>query len=148
MNALMFYRVSHWCYKHHLTAISVVIFLFQFFVFHNYIHYKAEIGEGTFIPIKCTGVYIHPKAKIGKNCIIAHQVSIGGRSQQKGLPVLGDEVYVGVGAKIMGQVNIGDNVVIGVNAVVVKDIESGCVVGGVPAKVIKYKDESDFWSQG
>lgn len=137
MNALMFYRVSHWCYKHHLTFFSVLIFQFQFIVFHNYIHYKAEIGEGTFIPIKSTGVYIHPRAKIGKNCIIAHQVSIGGRSRQLGLPVIGDEVFIGVGAKIMGDLKIGDNVVIGVNAVVVKDVESGCAVGGVPAKVLK-----------
>lgn len=137
LNGLMFYRASNWCYRHHLTPIAMLIFLFQFLVFHNYVHYETQIGEGTFIPIKCTGICIHRRSRIGKNCIISHQVTLGGRSKQKGLPVLGDEVFVGVGAKILGDIRIGDNVVIGANAVVLQDVPSGCAVGGVPARVLK-----------
>lgn len=137
MNPFTFYFAARWCYLHHLKIFAVIIHYFSFLVFHNWIPYTAEIGKGTRASGKATGIYIHARCKIGKNCIIAHQVSMGGRSRQYNVPVLGDEVFVGVGAKIMGDVHVGDNVVIGVNAVVVKDVESGCIVGGVPAKVLK-----------
>lgn len=57
-----------------------------------------------------------------------------------GTPVIGDNVKIGTGAKIIGGVTVGNNVFIGANAVVVKDVPDNCVVGGVPAKIIKYVD--------
>lgn len=140
MNAFSFYRAANWCYKHHLTPIAMVIFLFQFVVFHNYIHYQAEIGKGTLCAGKATGIYIHKGAKIGKNCVFAHQVSVGGRggpNNTKKLPVIGDNVFVGIGAKILGDLTIGNDVVIGANAVVTKDVPSNCIVAGIPARVIR-----------
>lgn len=56
--------------------------------------------------------------------------------------VIGNNVYIGPGAKIVGEVNIGDNAVIAANAVVVKDVPSFCTVGGVPAKIISHNDSS------
>ena len=50
---------------------------------------------------------------------------------------IGDNCYMGLGAKIFGEVTIGNNVIIGANAVVVKDIPDNCVVGGIPAKIIR-----------
>ena len=49
-------------------------------------------------------------------------------------------MIIGAGAKIMGDVNIGNYVTIGANAVVTHDVPDNCVVGGVPAKIIKYKN--------
>ena len=51
--------------------------------------------------------------------------------------IIGDNCYIGLGAKIFGSVKIGNNVIIGANSVVTKDIPDNCVVGGIPAKVIK-----------
>lgn len=140
MNAFSFYRAAHWCYKHHLTPIAVIIFGFQFIVFHNYIHYKAEIGKGTLCAGKATGIYIHKGAKVGSNCVFAHQISVGGRggpTNTRKLPVIGNNVYVGTGAKILGDLTVGDDVVIGANAVVTKDVPSNCVIAGIPARVIR-----------
>ena len=55
-------------------------------------------------------------------------------------PTIGNNVIIGAGAKIMGDVKIGNNVTIGANAVVTHDVPDNCVVGGVPAKIIKYKN--------
>lgn len=54
----------------------------------------------------------------------------------EGYPTIGNRCFIGAGAKIIGNIIIGDDVVIGANAVVTKDIPSGSVVGGVPAKII------------
>ena len=83
------------------------------------------------------GVVIHSNAEIGENCLIAQQVTVGGRSKQKNVPRIGNNVYIGAGAKVLGDIVIGDNVVIGANAVVIKSVDSSCAVAGVPAKVIK-----------
>jgi serine O-acetyltransferase len=68
----------------------------------------------------------------------------GGRN---GYPKIGSRVFVGAGAKILGNVTIGDDVVIGANAVVTKDIPSGAVVGGIPAKVLSMEgnQQSVLW---
>ena len=73
---------------------------------------------------------------IGKDCKIYQQVTIGYNHALKA-PVLGDNVEVCCGAKIIGGVRIGNNVIIGANAVVVNDIPDNCVIAGVPAKIIK-----------
>ena len=51
--------------------------------------------------------------------------------------VIGNNCYIGAGAKIIGNIRIGDNVRIGANAVVIRDVESGATMGGVPAKKLK-----------
>lgn len=74
--------------------------------------------------------------KIGKNFHVYQQVTIGYNGSEA--PVIGDNVRVCCGAKVIGGVHIGNNVVIGANAVVVKDIPDNVVVAGVPAKIIKH----------
>ena len=83
------------------------------------------------------GVVIHSNACIGENCIIAQQVTIGGRSKQKNVPRIGNNVYIGAGAKVLGDISVGDDVVIGAGAVVIKSVEANCAVAGVPAKLIR-----------
>lgn len=76
---------------------------------------------------------------IGKRCKIYQQVTIGYDHDLRA-PVIGDNVEVCCGAKVIGGITIGDNVLIGANAVVVRDVPSNCVVAGVPARVIKHLD--------
>ena len=84
-------------------------------------------------------VVINAFSKIGCNCKILSDVTIGvsGRKGLKGAPIIGNNVFIGTGAKIIGNVIISDNVVIGANAVVTKSIlEPGITVAGIPAKKI------------
>jgi serine O-acetyltransferase len=86
-------------------------------------------------------IIISNKAVIGKNCRIHAGVNIG--HWKTGAPKIGDNVYIGPGAKIIGDIMIGDGVVIGANAVVCKNFPSGVTIGGVPAKIISQKDSSE-----
>ena len=65
-------------------------------------------------------------------------VTIGATNGASDAAHIGDNVFIGSGAKIIGGIKISDNVAIAANAVVVKDIitDTGCTVGGVPAKII------------
>jgi serine O-acetyltransferase len=89
---------------------------------------NCQIGGGLLIPHP-NGIVIHPHAKIGVNCLIFQQVTIGTRNGD-GLPQIGDHVDIGAGAKILGPVKIGAHARIGANAVIVKDVESGAVAVG------------------
>ena len=81
---------------------------------------------------------IHPKASIGKNLSIGTGVIIGEKGVgYGGFPKIGNNVYIGVGAKVLGAIEIGNNVKIGANAVVIENIEDNATAVGVPAKVIK-----------
>ena len=92
-----------------------------------------EIGGGLFIQ---HGFATMIAAKsIGENCWINQQVTIGYTS--KGCPVIGNDVMITCGAKVLGDITIGNHVVIGANAVVVKDVEANTVTGGVPARKLK-----------
>ena len=73
--------------------------------------------------------------EIGSNCKIFQQVTIGYNENER--PMIGNNVTICCGAKVIGGVTIGNNVVVGANAVVVHDVPDNCVVGGVPAKIIK-----------
>ena len=75
--------------------------------------------------------------KIGDNLSVFQGCTIGA-VVGKGVPVLGNDVMMYAGAKIVGDVKIGNNVVVGANAVVVKDVPDNAVVVGVPAKIVSY----------
>lgn len=95
---------------------------------------NCNIAGGLLIPHP-NGIVIHPDAKIGPNCLLFQQVTIG--DARGGIPRLGGHVDVGAGAKIIGPVTIGDHANIGANAVVTKDIPSGATAVGIPAKIIE-----------
>jgi len=106
-------------------------------IFSCYIPYQVKIGKNFVLGYGGLGVVIHSRVKIGDDCHINQNVTLGGTSKKNGGPKLGNHVYVGAGAAILGPITIGDNVVIGANAVVIKDIPSGSLVVGVPGKIIK-----------
>lgn len=89
------------------------------------------------------GIFISGAAKIGKGCTIFHHVTIGSNtlpdSKNAGAPTIGDNVYIGAGAKIIGNITIGNNVRIGAGCVVTRDVPDNCTV--VPAaNVVIQKD--------
>jgi serine O-acetyltransferase len=98
------------------------------------IHLNTEIGGGLLLTHP-QGIVIHPSARIGPNCAIFQQVTIGlGRT---GVPRIGGNVDISTGAKIIGNITIGDHAIIGANAVVTKDIPTGGVAVGVPARLLR-----------
>ena len=96
------------------------------------ISFGCQLGENPTFPHSFSGIYISEGAKIGKNCVIFHQVTIGSNtlpgSSGQGFPTLGDNVYIGCGAKIIGNVKIGNNVRIGANCVVTRDVPDNATV--------------------
>lgn len=113
------------------------IWKLNYLLFNCSVPASCTIGEGTKFGYGGMAVILHARTKIGKNCIIGSCVTIGGKSGWYEVPVIGDNVEIHSGAKIIGPVRIGNNVIIGANAVVTKDIPDNCVVAGIPAKIIK-----------
>jgi serine O-acetyltransferase len=105
----------------------------------------TKIGSGFYIG-HFGGIVVNGQSVIGKNCNISQGVTLGqaNRGRNKGYPTLGDNIYIGPGAKIVGAVKIGNNVAIGANCVVTKDIPDNSVVVGIPGKVISQEGSKGY----
>lgn len=136
-HAVLYHRVAHFFYKLKLFFIARLISQFNRGVTGIEIHPGAQIGKRLFID-HGMGIVIGETAIIGDDCLIYHQVTLGGMSSkdEKRRPTLGNNVMVGTGAKILGNIHIGDNVKIGANCIVIHDVEAGKTVVGVPGQVL------------
>jgi serine O-acetyltransferase len=94
---------------------------------------QMSIGGGLMMPHP-NGIVIHQDAKIGPNCLIFQQVTLGGTTL--GAPALEGHVDVGAGAKILGKVVIGAHAKIGANSVVLEDVPAGATAVGIPARIL------------
>jgi serine O-acetyltransferase len=95
---------------------------------------RTEIGPGLFVAHFGPTV-IHGHMIAGSNLTIEQSVTIG--QGPTGVPRIGNDVYIGSGARLINGITIGDHVYVGAGAVVVKDVPQSCVVVGVPAKPVK-----------
>ena len=95
---------------------------------------NSQVGGGLLLPHP-NGVVVHPAARIGPNCLLFQQVTLGTHSDGRA-PVLMGHVDIGAGAKVLGGVTIGAHAVIGANAVVLHDVPPGAVAVGIPARVL------------
>ena len=94
-------------------------------------------------------IIVNPKTKVGKNCRLHACTNIGAGAGTSDAPVLGDNVYIGPGAKLFGKIESADNIVIGANAVVNKSFLTPNVsIGGVPAAVISPKGSDGILIKG
>lgn len=98
-------------------------------------------------PHGLNGILISAGAEIGENCTIFHQVTIGSNtangSKKQGSPKIGDNVYIGSGAKIIGGITVGNNVRIGANCTVFEDIPDNATVVLNKPRVIVHNDVRD-----
>jgi serine O-acetyltransferase len=136
-NPIALYFCANWLYRHHVPVLPRLLQLLLFLIFGAVVPYKVEIGSDCVLSHGGNGVVIHPRVRIGRNVIIHQQVTIGGTGTGNVVPTIGNDVYIGAGAKILGPVTVGNNSVIGANAVVVKSVPSRCVAAGVPARIIR-----------
>jgi serine O-acetyltransferase len=120
--------VSRFCCK-----IAIVRYRFWSVVTGADIPLSCQIGGGLLVPHP-NGIVIHPDTKIGVNCLIFHQVTLGSRSSE-GVPEIGGHVDIGAGAKILGPVKIGAHARIGANAVVIGNVEPHGVAIGYPSGI-------------
>lgn len=109
---------------------------FNRFIFACDIPRSVEIGKGTTFPHSGLGCVIHSNAKIGENCKIQQNVTIGGRGQH-GTPTIGNNVFIGTGSTIIGGIKIGNNATIGAMTLVLKDVDENETVVGIPARGVK-----------
>lgn len=101
------------------------------------INREATIGKD-FHLIHSGNTSIHPRSVIGDRCGIQQDVTLGTTVERNGAPILGDDVYVGAGAKILGPVKIGDGARIAANSLVISDVPENTTAIGVPARVMRY----------
>lgn len=137
-HALLWHRVAHFFYRHHLKFIARLISQLGRFFTGIEIHPGARIGRGLMID-HGMGVVIGETAVIGDNCTIYQGVTLGGTGKECGKrhPTLGDEVMVGSGAKVLGPFKVGDRSKIAAGAVVLSAVPPDSTCVGVPARVVK-----------
>lgn len=98
----------------------------------------ANVGKGLMV-YHSNGIVVNGNAIIGKNCHFHGNNCIGNSGYSEGLaPTIGDNVMIGVGAKVIGNVFIADNIKIAAGAVVVHSFETpGITIAGVPARRVR-----------
>lgn len=142
--ATILYRINRSVFLINIPIIKIILRLFCFFLFKITeaffgVSLPPSVNFGPGLHIGHAGlIIINHEVNAGKNLTIAHGVTIGTKGLGKiGVPILGDNVFIGAGAKILGKIRIRDNARIGANAVVISDIPEGATAVGVPAKIIK-----------
>ena len=101
----------------------------------------SNIGRGFAIHnFSCIFVLVE---RAGDNLTLNQGVTVGNARQQASI-ILGNNVYVGSGAKVLGEITLGDNVVIAANSLVLNDVPDNCTVAGVPARIISREAKSEY----
>ncbi len=136
--AMIYYKISHYFYKKKHFLIARYISEKAKRKTGIEIHPGATIGKGLFID-HGTGVVIGETAIIGDNVTMFHGVTLGGTGKEKGKrhPTVGNNVFIGCGAKLLGNITIGDNAKIGANAVILKDVPQSATAVGIPGRILK-----------
>jgi serine O-acetyltransferase len=120
-------RIRRFVYSNYLESLG------------SYIGAAAEFASEPRFPHKPVGIFIAPEAIIGANATIYQQVTIGlnddPESRGFGTPTIGDDVFIGAGAKIIGNVAIGSGARIGAGAIVVTDIPAGATAISAAARI-------------
>jgi serine O-acetyltransferase len=140
-HARQFHRLAHTLYRWRVPFLPRLISHISRFCTGIEIHPGAKIGEGFFID-HGMGVVIGETAEIGDNVVLYQGVTLGGTSRQKVKrhPTLGNNVVVGVGAKLIGDITIGENSKIGAGSVVVTSVPANATVVGVPGRVVAIRN--------
>jgi serine O-acetyltransferase len=149
-----YFRLGNLCVKTNSAVIKKIC---------RYMVRKYQHETGSYLPFNNTidgvmvfphgvyGVFLSQGCKIGKNCICFQQVTIGSNSLEDskgfGEPVIGNNVLIGAGAKIIGNVIIGNNCRIGANCVVTIDIPDNSVVVLPKPNIIREKIINNFESK-
>lgn len=138
LHAIGLFRLSSWCRRHHIPMLPEMLRRLNIVLYGLDIVSSIPIGGGLYLP-HTVGTVIMAE-RIGRNVTIVSNVTIGMRHTGV-FPTIGDDVYIGAGARVLGPITIGGGAVIGANAVVLTDIPPGATAVGVPAKIIRKSEQ-------
>ena len=140
---VLLFRLGSWCASHHLRPIGKCFSLLNFVLFGLEIGLDCRIGPGLYFP-HTSGTVLGARS-IGANAVIYHNVTVGAKIPDlKNIgelrPGIGDDVFLGAGAKILGPITLGDRIVVGANSVVLSSVPADSLVVGIPGKVVETRD--------
>jgi serine O-acetyltransferase len=143
-------RLYQWSRGRRLLALGVrqlisLMLRRQTYRFGIDISPDTQIGPGLYIG-HFGGIVVNRDVVIGRNLNLSQGVTLGqvNRGARKGCPVIGDDVYIGPGAKVLGKVVIGSRAAIGANAVVIHDVTENTSVAGVPARLVSERGSAGY----
>ncbi|WP_336065819.1 DapH/DapD/GlmU-related protein [Mesoflavibacter sp. CH_XMU1404-2] len=150
--AVFQYRIAHFFYTLKIPIVRYLLLLLSL-LWQKLIEittgisipYSASIGHSLYIG-HFGGIIINAKSVIGNNCNISQGVTIGvsGRETSRGVPVIGDNVYIGANAVVAGKISVGNDCVIAANSLVVNSFEAGVTLVGVPAKIVNHNTSKGY----
>ncbi|MFT5701023.1 MAG: serine O-acetyltransferase [Desulforhopalus sp.] len=108
-------------------------------------HREVTVGKD-FHLIHSGNIHIHPATIFGDRCGVMHEVTFG-TNMRAGAPIVGNDVFIGAGAKVLGKISIGNGATIAANSLVLIDVPANATAIGVPARIMKYtgkRTKKDF----
>lgn len=133
LRAMFWLRFGTWCVHKKIPLAKSFFSAILYYLHGLELEIGADIGGGLYIA--------HPRgvvivaSHIGQNCSVIANVTVGMRNEYR-FPEIGDDVFIGAGARVLGGIKVGDGAKIGANAVVIDDVPPGATVVGIPAHVI------------
>lgn len=146
----MWMRICAYCRAH--APLRYTLLPFTHLIFAHYMYkygialpYETQVGSGLQIG-HFGGIVVNEQCTIGKNCNLSHGVTIGraNRGRKAGVPTIGDNVFIGPGARILGKITIGNHAAVGANCVVTDDVPDHGVVAGIPGRVISMEGSEGY----
>jgi serine O-acetyltransferase len=137
LRAVGWFRLGSWFKERNVPMVPGLIQRRLLKVYGLELAPGNDIGGGLYIvhPVGCTVFVDH----LGENASIIAAVTVGNRGGRD-WPKIGDNVFMGAGARVLGGITLGDDVNVGANAVVLHDVPSGCTAVGIPARILQRSD--------
>lgn len=141
LRATFIYRLSHWCHRRRIRVIPGILWRMNIRRFGLDIVPAVPIGPGLYIPHP-VGTVVMARG-LGRNVSLITAITIGMRNTHE-FPLIGNNVTIGAGARVLGGIVVGDGASIGANAVVIDDVPPGVTVVGIPARPVPRKTSNYF----
>jgi serine O-acetyltransferase len=136
VRATWLYRLGNWCHRKHLPLLPGMLWRRNIRRFGLDIVPSVPIGPGLYIahPV---GIVVMARG-LGRNVSLISAITIGMRNDHQ-FPLIGNNVTIGAGARVLGGIVVGDDAKIGANAVVIDDVLPGATMVGIPASPLRHK---------
>ena len=138
VHAVIYHRIAHRFYRWGLKFIARLVSQWSRFCTGIEIHPGARIGRRLVID-HGMGIVIGETAEIGDDCLLYHGVTLGGTGKEQGKrhPTIGNNVLISAGAKVLGPFRVGDGARIAANAVVLQEVPENATAVGIPAQIVR-----------